>query len=59
MPFRIIFIGAGSIGFTRKLVADLLTVPEFDSVELAFTDINERNLETVARICREDIRANG
>lgn len=58
MSFRITFIGAGSIGFTRKLVADLLTVPEFDDVELAFTDINQRNLDMVARICRADIAAN-
>lgn len=59
MSFRIAFIGAGSIGFTRKLVADLLTVPEFHDVELAFTDINQRNLDMVARICRTDIAANG
>lgn len=58
MSFRIAFIGAGSIGFTRKLVADLLTVPEFHDVELAFTDINKRNLDMVARICRADIAAN-
>jgi len=57
--FRITFIGAGSIGFTRKLVADLLAVPEFENIELAFTDINKRNLETVTRICRADIAANG
>jgi alpha-galactosidase len=56
---KITFIGAGSIGFTRKLVADLLTVPELRDVELAFTDINARNLETVARICRADLAANG
>ena len=58
MPFKIAFIGAGSIGFTRKLVADLLTVPEFARVELAFTDINRRNLEMVAELCRRDIAAN-
>lgn len=58
MSFRIAFIGAGSIGFTRKLVADLLTVPEFHDVKLAFTDINPRNLDMVARICRTDIAAN-
>jgi alpha-galactosidase len=58
MSFRIAFIGAGSIGFTRKLVADLLTVPEFHDVELAFTDINKRNLEMVAANCRADIAAN-
>ncbi|KXU37851.1 alpha-glucosidase/alpha-galactosidase [Cephaloticoccus primus] len=56
---KIAFIGAGSIGFTRKLVADLLTVPEFANIELSFTDINKRNLDMVAEICRRDIAANG
>jgi alpha-galactosidase len=59
MSFRIAFIGAGSIGFTRKLVSDLLIVPEFADVELAFTDINRRNLEMVAELCRRDIAHNG
>jgi len=59
MSFRIAFIGAGSIGFTRKLVADLLAVPEFADVELAFTDINRRNLAMVAELCRRDIAHNG
>ena len=59
MPIKIAFIGAGSIGFTRRLVADLLTVPEFANVEFAFTDINARNLNMVAEICRRDIEANG
>jgi len=59
MPLKIAFIGAGSIGFTRRLVADLLTVPEFANVEFAFTDIVERNLNMVAEICRGDIAANG
>jgi len=57
-PLKIAFIGAGSIGFTRKLVADLLTVPEFANVELRFTDINKRSLDMVAEICRRDIAAN-
>jgi len=56
---KMAFIGAGSIGFTRKLVADLLTVPEFASVELSFTDISKRNLDMVADLCRRDIAANG
>jgi alpha-galactosidase len=59
MAFRITFIGAGSIGFTRKLVADLLAVPEFADVEFAFTDIKRRNLSMVAELCRGDIAANG
>ena len=58
MPLRIAFIGAGSIGFTRRLIADLLTVPEFADAEFAFTDINRRNLNMVAGLCRRDIAAN-
>jgi alpha-galactosidase len=58
MSFRITFIGAGSIGFTRKLVADLLVVPEFADVEFAFTDINRQNLAMVEELCRRDIAHN-
>ena len=47
---KIAFIGAGSIGFTRELLADILTVPEFRSCEIAFTDINERNLSMVTQL---------
>ena len=59
MSFKVTFIGAGSIGFTRKLVQDLLGVPEFRDIRLAFTDINERNLEMVTQLCQRDIEANG
>jgi len=59
MSFKITFIGAGSIGFTRRLLADLLAVPEFANVEFAFTDINARNLKMVTELCRGDIAANG
>ncbi len=59
MPFKITFIGAGSLGFTRKLVRDLLSVPEFNNIEIAFTDINERNLKMVQTLCQRDIEANG
>lgn len=59
MSFKVAFIGAGSIGFTRRLLADLLAVPEFAGIELAFTDINARNLAMVTELCRRDIAANG
>ena len=55
---KIAIIGAGSLGFTRKLVADILTVPEFSDVEIALTDIDARNLEMVTALCRRDIAAN-
>lgn len=59
MSFKIAFIGAGSIGFTRGLLKDILSVPELQKIEVAFTDINERNLEMVTQLCQRDIDDNG
>lgn len=58
MAIRIAMIGAGSIGFTRRIMADLLTVPEFEDTTFALTDISEHNLDMVAQLCRRDILAN-
>lgn len=58
MPLKIAMIGAGSIGFTRRLVQDLLGVPEFADTTFAFMDISERNLDMVTQLCRRDIEAN-
>jgi alpha-galactosidase len=58
MSLKIAMIGAGSIGFTRRLMADLLTVPEFADTTFAFTDISRRNLDMVTQLARRDIRAN-
>lgn len=58
MSFKVAFIGAGSIGFTRMLVRDLLTVPEFDDLEISFTDIDAKNLDMVYQLVRRDIKAN-
>ena len=57
MPLKIAFIGAGSVGFTRKLCRDILAVPELADVHFAFTDISKRNLDMVTQLCRKDIRA--
>jgi alpha-galactosidase len=59
MSFKIAFIGAGSIGFTRKLLFDILSVPEFQGIEVAFTDISEDNLRMVTALCQRDIDSNG
>ncbi|MBD8071159.1 alpha-glucosidase/alpha-galactosidase [Bacillus sp. PS06] len=59
MSFKIAFIGAGSIGFTRGLLRDLLAVPEFNNIEVAFTDISSANLEMVTQLCQRDIDENG
>lgn len=59
MSFKITFIGAGSVGFTRTLFSDLMTVPEFHDIEVAFTDINQHNLEMVTALCQRDLEENG
>ncbi|TSB48171.1 alpha-glucosidase/alpha-galactosidase [Alkalicoccobacillus porphyridii] len=59
MSFKIAFIGAGSIGFTRSLLRDVLSVPEFSDIEIAFTDIDKRNLQMVTELCQRDIKENG
>ena len=59
MSFKVSFIGAGSIGFTRTLLRDLLTVPEFRDIQISFTDINERNLDMVRQLAQGDIDHNG
>ena len=59
MTFRIAIIGAGSLGFTKKLVQDLLKVPDFAGVEFALTDINAHNLDMVAQVVRRIVEVNG
>ena len=57
--FKVAFIGAGSLGFTRQLLGDILTVEEFKNIEVAFTDINPDNLRMVTELCQRDIDENG
>jgi alpha-galactosidase len=58
MPIKVAVIGAGSVGFTRKLFRDILAVPELRETHFSFTDISKRNLEIVTRLCRKDLRTN-
>ena len=39
-PLKIAIIGAGSVGFTKKLFADIVSVPELRDIEFALTDIS-------------------
>ncbi len=54
---KIAFIGAGSYGFTRGLVKDVLTFPALRGSTLALMDINDERLDfarrSVERIVRE------
>jgi alpha-galactosidase len=58
MPIKITMIGAGSIGFTRRLMRDILTVPELADAHFGFTDISGQNLDMVTQLCQRDITLN-
>ena len=58
MPIKIAMIGAGSIGFTRQLMRDILTVPALADTTFALMDISERNLDMVVQLCQREITAN-
>ncbi len=58
MAFKIAFIGAGSIGFTRKLITDILSVPQFDGIEIALMDISQKNLDMVHKLIEKDLASN-
>ena len=47
MPKKIAFIGAGSFGFTRALVRDILTFPALADSTLALMDIDEERLNFI------------
>ena len=56
MP-KVAFIGAGSYGFTRRLVGDLLTYDAMRDADLAFMDVDAERLgraETIVRALLEN-----
>lgn len=58
MSFKVAFIGAGSLVFARTLFTDIMSVPEFHDIQIAFTDINSENLEKTRTLCQRDLDAN-
>lgn len=52
---RIVFIGAGSLGFTRNLVRDILTFPILKSSALVLMDIDRERLEFARRAAQSII----
>ena len=58
MSIKIAIIGAGSIGFTRRLMHDILGVPELADTHFALTDISKDNLDRVLRLVQRDVKAN-
>lgn len=55
---KIAMIGAGSIGFTRRLMMDILGVEAFRDTEFRFMDIQEENLQMSTDLCRKMIEDN-
>ena len=58
MSFKIAFIGAGSLVFTRRLFTDIMSVKELQNAEIVFMDINPDNLEKTRALCQRDLDAN-
>ena len=56
---KIAMIGAGSVGFTRTLVMDILAVEELRDTEFRFMDISEENLRMSTDLCRKMIADSG
>ena len=51
MPVKIAFIGAGSLGFTRGLVRDILTFPLLKDATISLMDIDKDRLAFAKRAC--------
>lgn len=58
MSFKIAFIGAGGIEFTRRLCLDLFKVPGFSNFHISLHDINAANLDHTRQLLEKDIHAN-
>ncbi|MFH1022193.1 MAG: alpha-galactosidase [Planctomycetota bacterium] len=56
---KIVFIGAGSLGFTRGLVRDLLTFPTLRDATISLVDINPERLAFAVRAVKSIIERGG
>lgn len=51
------FIGAGSFGFTRSLVRDILSFPALQECEIALMDIDKKRLDYIEQAVRKIVAA--
>lgn len=56
---KIAFIGAGSLGFTRKLVRDILTFPLLQDATLSLMDIDTERLDFAKRSVQRIVELSG
>ncbi|MFN8224664.1 MAG: alpha-glucosidase/alpha-galactosidase [Gaiellales bacterium] len=57
---RVVFVGAGSIEFTKNLLGDILSFPELTACDVVLHDIDEERLataEAIARWTNDELRA--
>ncbi len=54
---KIVLIGAGGFGWTRKLMTDILTYPKMAKGTVALVDIHKGRLKTAERLCKKLIAA--
>ena len=59
MAISVAFIGAGSLGFTRRLIRDTLCVDEFADARFVLHDIDSEALDRVSNLCRREIELSG
>lgn len=59
MKPSIVLVGAGSVEFTRELLGDILSFPEFGCVRIVLHDIDGERLQTAEAIARATARAAG
>ena len=57
MAHKVVFIGAGSLGFTRGLVRDLLTFPQLGDAHIALVDIDKDRLDMALKGVQKIIAA--
>jgi alpha-galactosidase len=56
---RIAFIGAGSLVFARRLIADILSFPELRETTFALMDIDAKRLDYTRRVADRIVRQGG
>jgi alpha-galactosidase len=56
---KITFIGAGSLGFTRKLVRDVLTFPLLQDATITLMDIDDERLDFAYKSCQRIVELGG
>ena len=57
MSIKIAVVGAGSVGFTRAMIHDILCIPELRDAQVSLTDISRRNLDMVYRLVKRDVES--